>query len=578
MGRERPRVFLMSFDGLGQERLTADPAAEPLVAVRGLMKTGAYADGLMPAYPSTTANGHAALWTGTYAGRNGILYNTTPRLPRSEHELAEKAVGFRSEELRAEPIWLVAARQGRSVVSHQATQVYPFLPQTVSDRPYPKLLVANGFQSRSFAPWRLIRAGFEWDAGPARFRAVLADGGLRIGNAAGGPTVLVKPHASESQDAGSRPLARYWSAPLPVTGLPDNTPAYVAFRLFSMKADGSDFELLQTPIQEMAVYSGAASDPKLAGAMLSETGPVVGNAAGSMWSRGELGKQAYAGGDGEAERRFLETVELQVRQQIAELRWLVVKRDPDLVTTYLASIDDIDHQWLGLDRALNIPAYRDFRRRGFAIVNRAAEALLALSSKDDHVVVTSDHGLTPVEWLVPVSRVLQRIGLPVVSYSTCVVVNTTDWKNGTVKPDQRETVLDRVEATLRKFTAPDGKPIVTKVYRSREDMAFFGHDGPGGADLCFDMRPGFAPGEAGDGDSVQHPRNGASGQHGLDPHRADMNAVLLVQGPRAARGRSLGPQRSGCVAALVADLLGINPPRDAAFPSPLTKPTSSPRP
>jgi hypothetical protein len=396
---------------------------------------------------------------------------------------------------------------------------------------------------------------------------------MRIGNASGGAFVEVKAHPEESETAaGSRDLARYWSRGLEVTGLPEGTPALVAFRLFSVAADGTDFDLLQTPVQEMAVYSGSGNDPAFSRAMLRQTGPVVGNAASQLWQRGELGKQAYAGGGGSAERRFLETIELQVRQQIAEVRSLVKQRDPDFVVTYLAAVDDLDHQWYGLDRTGNA-RYREFRRAGFAVANRAAEALLALASSQDHVVVASDHGMAPVEWVVPVSRVLQKAGLPVVSYSTCVVVNTTDWKNGVVPPGDREGVLDRVESALRGIEAAGGVPVVTRVYRSREQMAFFGHDGPGGADLCFDMRPGYGPSDSADGDAVQRPHgSGAIGSHGFDPNRADMKAVLLISGPRAGKGRSLGPQRSASVAALVADLLGIDAPRDCQFESPLREP------
>ena len=47
-----------------------------------------------------------------------------------------------------------------------------------------------------------------------------------------------------------------------------------------------------------------------------------------------------------------------------------------------------------------------------------------------------------------------------------------------------------------------------------------------------------------------------------------MKAILLIRGPRASR-RSLGPQPSAAVAPLVADLLGIDPPRDATARSPM---------
>ncbi|MDZ4798660.1 MAG: P1 family peptidase, partial [Bryobacteraceae bacterium] len=559
----RSRVFFMSFDALGYERLTADPAAEPLTALRGMMRTGAYAEGLMPAYPSTTANGHAALWTGTYAGGNGILYNQTPLMPRSAHAFTERVVGFRSEGLTAEPIWLTAARQGKRVVAHQVTQVFPFTPQTVGSGPMPNLVVANGFQSRSFAPWQLVRPGgegvrkvecagapvcFEWMAGKSTFRAEVVAGGLRVRS--GSQMVEVRAQPEEIEAPRNRALARHWSAGLEVEGL----PAFVAFRLFSLAADGSDFELLQTPIQEMAIYADSRVNAEVAREMQREVGPAVGNAAGSLWTRTLIN-----------ERRFLETLELVVRQQIAEVKWLARKRDPDLLITYVSAIDDLDHLWYGLGES-----YREWRKWGFVAVNRAAEALLGLASREDHVVVASDHGMAPVEWYVGVNKVLQGAGLAgkAVALNTCVLVNTDDWKGGTVKAAEREGVLDQVAAALVAVKADDGQPVVTMVYRSQEDLRFFGHVDPAGADLCFDLRPGYGPTESGDGGVLQKAVRPV-GAHGFDPNRADMKAVLLVTGPRAAAGRSLGPQRSASVAALVADLLGIGAPSSAAFASPL---------
>ena len=71
--RSDSRVFLMSLDAVGHQRITTDPVARELETLQAILETGAYADGLTPAFPSATANGHAALWTGTYAGRNNSL-------------------------------------------------------------------------------------------------------------------------------------------------------------------------------------------------------------------------------------------------------------------------------------------------------------------------------------------------------------------------------------------------------------------------------------------------------------------------------------------------------------------------
>lgn len=113
------RVFLISLDGMGHQLFTTDPVAKKLRTLHRLSREGAMAEGgIRPAYPSTTGNSHAALWTGAYGDINGIHANATPIAPRAEHTAFERNIGFRSDSLRAEPIWVTAARQGVSVVGH----------------------------------------------------------------------------------------------------------------------------------------------------------------------------------------------------------------------------------------------------------------------------------------------------------------------------------------------------------------------------------------------------------------------------------------------------------------------------
>jgi hypothetical protein len=591
------RVLLMSLDGVGYQRITIDPVARELPTLQRMLRDGAYAEGLTPAFPSTTANGHAALWTGTYAGRNGILYNSTPPFPRSEHTFTERIIGFRSEALRAEPIWLTAARQGVPVVAHQVTQAFPFLPSTIGASPSPHLAVINGFQSRAFARWRLVRPAdgdvrqttcgawpgastpgecFEWPldrgAGDVRLRARVAGDRMTIAVAGADATVDVVAHATESEVPRARALARYWSAPLPVPGLPSGVPASLIFRAFQIDRESSTFLLLQSPLHETAAY---AMDGSLARELVDATGPMIGNGASGLYNSGALGSRAFSGGSGEAERRYLETLEVVVRQQIAQSTWLFERRKPRLHISYVSTADDLDHTWYGLDRAGGRYAaqYREFRRWGYMALEHAARAFAGLAGPDDHVIFTSDHGMAPVSQLFAADRVLADAGLSAIAspVSTCLLLNTTEWKNGTIGPNMRDAALARVRAALTAPRTPSGEPVVTKVYSTPGELAVFGHDGPGGADLCYDLAPGIGPssewtaeGGAGVLTAVTPPR----GMHGFDPTRAEMKAILVIRGPRAGR-RNLGMRPSAVVASLVADLLGIDPPRDATAASPL---------
>ena len=608
------RVFLMSLDGVGYQRITTDPVARELETLQQMLRDGTFAEGLTPAFPSTTANGHAALWTGTYAGRNGILYNSTPPFPRSDHTFTERIVGFRSEALRAEPIWLTAARQRVPVVAHQVTQVFPFLPSTIGASPSPDLAVINGFQSRAFARWRLVRRGdadvtqtkcgewpnanaqasasarsatarprrsstsvggqcYEWplgrDAGAVRLRARVVADRITIAAIGADATVDVVAHATESEVPRDRALARYWSTPLPVHGLPAGVPASVIFRAFQIDPESKSFLLLQSPVHETAAY---AIDSSLARELVAATGPMIGNGASGLYNSGALGVHAFASGSGEAERRYLETLEVVVKQQIAQSTWLFERRRPRLHISYLSTADDLDHTWYGLDRAGDA-RYVEFRRWGYMALEHAARAFARLAGPADHVIFTSDHGMAPVSQLFALDRVLADAGLSAIAstVSTCLLLNTTEWKNGTIAPDMRDAALARVRAALTAPRTPSGDPIVTKVYSTPSELAAFGHDGPGGADLCYDLAPGIGPssewtqeGSAGVLNAVTPPR----GMHGFDPTRAEMKAILLIRGPRAGR-RPLGTRPSAAVAPLVADLLGIDPPRDATAASPL---------
>src|SRR5258706_14136379 len=92
------RVLFISIDALGYKNFTESPAARELRTLHALAKRGVVGP-LRNAYPSKTATGHAALFTGVWSGQSGIFSNTTPRVPRSEHALADTVTGYRSDAL-----------------------------------------------------------------------------------------------------------------------------------------------------------------------------------------------------------------------------------------------------------------------------------------------------------------------------------------------------------------------------------------------------------------------------------------------------------------------------------------------
>ena len=103
------RVLVISLDGFGYRALTKDAATKDMPALRALMARGV-ARPMQPAFPSTTANSHIALATGAWGDVNGKHANSHPVLPRKDHTSFERASGFRTEGLTAEPVWVTASK------------------------------------------------------------------------------------------------------------------------------------------------------------------------------------------------------------------------------------------------------------------------------------------------------------------------------------------------------------------------------------------------------------------------------------------------------------------------------------
>lgn len=106
-------MILVSWDGAADWVIDKLLAEGKLPNVARLVASGVRAEASRPAWPSKTACGHAAIWTGAYSDGNGISGNWVPRLPKAEHTLLEDQSGYHSTGLTAEPLWISAARAGK---------------------------------------------------------------------------------------------------------------------------------------------------------------------------------------------------------------------------------------------------------------------------------------------------------------------------------------------------------------------------------------------------------------------------------------------------------------------------------
>jgi hypothetical protein len=555
----QPRVLFVSIDGLGYKNLTGSPAARELTVLHRLARHGVLAP-LQTSYPSKTSAGHAALFTGAWSGVNGIFSNTNPIAPRSEHALAESISGFRSESLTAEPIWTAVARQGASAVAYQATQLYPFTALSAGLGESNPPAVVNGYQSRMLAPHRVIRqkdvqeiqAGvYSWTDGPLRFRLERLPDGLRVSSSSGSggdAALVVKMAPLETGPPRKRPLARHFSEVLPVQAEGIRTGVYL--RLFEYSP--TDFLLFRTSAQELA-SSGVTFD------LQALEGAFVGNSATQPYERGLLGKRIGQGGDGVAERRYLETVELVVRQLTRHTLRLDERLRPRLLVGYYPVIDDIEHLWFGISPQ-GITGIDPYRAWGYAALDEGLKPLVNRFRKDA-VLFSSDHGMAGNTHEIRMGSLLAELGFAkdsVVPNASCLFVNTVDWKRGIVPLAEREGLVDSLEGKLK------AQGLFSAFRRQPELSERFGLRGAVAPDLCFDVKAGYYPSDSTRSPAIlAYPL--AQGEHGFDPMRADMQSYLLASGRGIRRlgGASKTVFRAIDVSPTACALLGLHGPAQA---------------
>jgi len=603
----------VSFDALNERRLRETIPAAAVPALRSLFDAGACADHAVPAWPSKTAASHASLWTGAYGDVNGIAANTQPPLPRARHAITERVSGYAAAQLRAEPLWITAALAGRRVVAHQPTQA-PGLPGYEPERTdagrdarsalaRPELIALNGY-NRHYAPDLAItergsrpHAAAGWanldalGSGVEPREVTWAVGSDSVFALLHGHTSYTHVLVAWSRDAsrgvgtrvapaergpvGERPLARHFSDPLP-KDLPGGR-VYLRVRLFALSPDGSRFLIFQPALSVVE-----SNHPEQAVRYGDAIGGWVGNGAQDLLRDGGLGPTLPSGGDGEAELRYLESLELVTRQFMRGAAWAWA-RNPDLMLDYFPMADETDHMWFGFV-APESPAYRaglasaiqGMRARAWDLVDRRFAGLRRLVEGDSGAVlfVSGDHGMRPTWRVFRPNVALAEAGLLAAddagraeprrtrAYSPdglYVMVNTTDWKDGIVPPDSVDIVIASAERALRAVQGADGAPVVTRTWRVTGTDSL-GRGGPVGGQLYYETRDGYAWTRGLDGPAAGPGRIGAD--HGYPSISPDMYTVLCAAGD-AVGSRRIGPARTIDAAPTVSDWLRIPAPRDS---------------
>jgi hypothetical protein len=595
------RAILISFDGFSEQRVReyADSLSAP--NIWSMLRDGVCAVAVRPAFPSVTPAGHASIWTGTYANVNGVSASSNGALPLPSTTILDYVDGFSVRALRAEPIWITAARQGKSVYSHNATQspqAPAYEPVTV---PTPELdaararaeavvtranVAALNMYNDLVAPGRVIRspADMSWAFGSEgdSLRARVRDDSTVVVSLARDPrrAVVVRLAPTDTTSPRGRPLARFFSEPLRID-LSRDRRTFVYFRLFELSRDRSRLLLFVSEARVME-----ANRPEVGAGYDDAVRGVLGNGGGRFMERGEFGPRVQQGGDGSAEYRYLETAELVARQFMRGTEWGWHTYRPELQTDYFPYPDEALHTFLGYADPSTPGVLRAARenaarmlKRVYTLIDLRLEQMrrLASSEPNTRLFVTGEHGMRPT-WLTFKPNVeLRDAGIlrvdaagnvdlahtqAAATRGGWISVNRVGRKGGIVPSDSVDAVLSRVERVLRAARDSAGTPIVTAIFRAGSPAGdSLGIGGPGGGDLYFDVAAGYYWGPFVTGAMVT-PMAFPMGEHGYPSVDHDMQPLgcMLEAG---GVGKRIGMIRSIDFAPSVAEWLRIAPPAEA---------------
>lgn len=610
-----PQLVFLAWDGAGDrvvDRLLEEGEMPNLAA---LAARGARAEYSVTSFPSKTAAGHAALWTGCGPGCNGIVANSVPRIDAGDGQgtLLESRRAFSSEALTAEPIYVTAAKAGRRVLVLSATQSYPETPHVEAlaraGVPADRYRSFSGFEHRiargkvlgplDFKPAREPWAGVPAEAAAGAREAELAVGDSRIfaliyddpaDSVSGFDTLLLrsgsrlpqavtsdllKPSAASSEPSG-------WSRPFKVRR--GDRVGNTFFRLFDLAPDGSRLVLYQ---RKASAMKGAATVAEIEEYQAAYAGfhdePIY------RYEAGAFGAPLMVGGDGSAEERALELVAFDLQLATRGTLWAIDRWRPDLVFHYSPMADQAGHVWTAvLDETLagHDPVLAEriwpYYARVFHLLDRWLGAIRSHVGPDTVIAIASDHGMAGVRRDFFANRVLEEVGLlartdddridlartvvlmPAFGEFSLNVNLRGPWRGGIVAPEDRETVLRRASAALLAVRDPEtGAAVVERLFRP-DRMPSLGLGGPRSGDLYFDLAPGYY---ARHGLSpralVDTRRPWGGGEHGFWPQRRDMHAIFYLAGKGVASGVETPGVRHIDVAPTLCALLGIPAPAQA---------------
>jgi predicted AlkP superfamily phosphohydrolase/phosphomutase len=591
-----PRAIVVAWDGAVSSFVSELLQQGRLPNLAKLIQGGAFADNVIPVFPSKTAPGFASLWTGAPPRVTGISGNRVPRTPLSQFTILESTDGYNGGLLRAEPLWASGQRAGlKSVTIHipfgwdnsghevhiQGYQGIAGREGIVTSR-NAKLKIATGWENLPTSNGAPLEISFNVGATPFF--------GLFVGDPAdpqSGYDTLLVTTIRNGRDIKARlkagvPKSRsasFWSGVIELKNS-DGQETGTYMRLFDLKPDGSDFLLYFTrPAHNVISPAGLAKDLRAA------AGVFIGNGASYLYRDGAFGRTIPNGGNGVAEARYLETVTFVQNQLVETNRWALQHLSWNLFLTYTPFPDEAEHVWRGhMDSTL--PGYRQdiadrlrpFLEEVYRISDEFLGLFLAQRPNNTIIALISDHGMQGVNKLVSVNRVLQQHGLLATdeqghvdlrktkafyppSNNGYILINSLRRKNGIVSPKERPEIVRQVRAALSDVRDGD-RLVVTQIVDADETGEPMGIGGDAGGDVYIDLLPGY------DFDAARSPGKVITqlepiGNHGFNPLRLPMRTLMVLNGPGIAAGQRLQGARLIDFAPTLAKLLRIPAPKNA---------------
>jgi len=552
-----PALVYISWDGTPgvlADRLLAEGRMPNL---QRLVDSGAYIPRTQGNWPSITPPGHAALWTGAYSSVNGIGISIPDVLTPEEADGARPATRygpvnafgpnpFSAENLLVEPVWVTAARNGRTTTAVSVTHASPFEMYTTDDYVSSQgahafgdfgdeLLLADPYRTSALPPKAETVTPAETDAGgwehvpawpDATFRAFRlggtpdeADEEIVLHGLAIAPDGQTFTHVALDSDRDyetaqvlrDTPFANdasQLSGPLRYSdcaGEDNCVTGYAHLRLTDLADDGSAVTLWRTYLRELVDYT---TDPSRIDEWIANGGAFTGNGA-TLPPIDELPALPSVYGE----------IAFQVNEYSFDNLVHEIQRDSaDLYFSYSPYPDEWMHQLYGYTLT-DGPAYTPRRAAvasGYinAMMSNLDDHLgevideLERSGRDWNIVLSTDHGFEPQYHSLYPARALRDAGLTVIDANGTLDASRTKAfyaGSGVIRVNRRGVyaggivgkipgkrdytdVIGQVRQALLRVRGVDGERVVKRVVRSKR-FRREGVGGPHGGELHIVLYP-----------------------------------------------------------------------------------------